>query len=77
MNMATFADDFKIFPDLHLTFHIGNEQSWKDDTYNDYLLHNKEQCSKIMTEFEKKLGKFDRSKIPGRFLTIIEKDGFV
>jgi hypothetical protein len=77
VNMATFADDFKVFPDLHLTFHIGNEKSWKTDTYNDYLLHNKEQCSKIMTGFEKKMGKFDRSKLPGRFLTLIEKDGFV
>ena len=72
-NIACFAKQFKIFTDLHLTFHIGDEESWKSDAYNDYFNHNRNECRKILTAFEQKFGKFDRDKIPGRFFTLLEK----
>lgn len=73
-NMACLANKFKIFTDLHATFHIGNEKSWKTNEYNDYLLHNQNQCRKILTNFEQKFGPFDRDKMPGRFFNLLEKD---
>lgn len=72
-NMAAFARRFKIFTDLHLTFHIGNEKSWKSGDYNDYLQHNRNECRKILETFEKELGPFDRTKIPGRFFRLLER----
>lgn len=71
VNMAAFARRFKIFTDLHLTFHIGNEKSWKSENYNDYLEHNKNECRKILEAFERELGPFDRTQIPGRFFRLL------
>ena len=40
LNTGNDAKRFEIFTDLHATFHIGNEKSWKTNRYDDYLLHN-------------------------------------
>jgi hypothetical protein len=69
-NMACLARQFQIFPDLHLTFHIGNKQVWKSADAAESLNHNKEECRKILMEFEKKIGPLDRTKIPGRFFRL-------
>lgn len=73
-NLAGLGKRFKIFTDLHATFHIGNEKSWKTDEYNDYLQHNQAECLRILTAFEKEFGPFDRDKIPGRFFRLLEKE---
>jgi len=73
INMACLASQFRIFADLHLTFHVGNEQSWKSDVYNEYLIHNRDECRKVLTAFEQRFGKYDREKIPGRFFRLLEK----
>jgi len=73
-NLAVVARRFRIFTDLHLTFHIGNEKSWKSDAYSDYLSHNRDECRKILEAFESELGPFDRAKIPGRFFRLLEKN---
>jgi hypothetical protein len=73
-NMASLAQRFKIFTDLHLTFHIGNEKLWKSEKYSDYLHHNLDECRKILEAFERELGPFDRAEIPGRFFHLLKKD---
>jgi hypothetical protein len=73
-NMACFAKKFKIFEDLHLTFHIGNERLWKSDRFEDYTRHNREECKRILVNFEKKFGAFNRDEVPGRFFRLIEKE---
>jgi len=73
-NMAVLARRFRIFTDLHLTFHIGNAKSWNVDAYSDYLAHNRDECRKILEEFERELGPFDRAKIPGRFFRLLERN---
>lgn len=72
-NMACLAKRFKIFEDLHLTFHIGDEKSWQAPQYGDYLAHNRSQCKKILDAFEKKLGRLERTEIPGRFYRLLER----
>ena len=67
-NMAALAKQFKVFKDLQATFHIGDERAWKSDEFSDYAEHNKSECRKILVEFDKKYGPFDRQKLPGRFL---------
>jgi len=69
-NMACFARRFNIFEDLHLTFHIGNEKSWKTPRFNDYTEHNRAECKRILLDFDKRYGPFPRDQIPGRFLTL-------
>ena len=67
-NMSCFSKKFEIFKDLHATFHIGNDRVWRSEHLNEYLEHNKNECKKILLEFEEKYGPFDRNKFPGRFL---------
>jgi hypothetical protein len=69
-NMACFARQFKIFEDLHLTFHIGNEKTWKTPQFEDYTEHNQAECKRILLDFDKKYGPFRRDQIPGHFLTL-------
>ena len=73
-NMACFAKEFKIFEDLHLTFHIGNERLWKSGRFEDYTRHNREECERILINFEKKYGPFKRDEFPGRFFRLLEKE---
>jgi len=74
-NMACFAKKLKIFEDLHMTFHIGNERLWKSDRFEDYTRHNREECKRILKNFEKKYGTFKRNEFPGRFFRLLEKPG--
>jgi len=68
-NMAPLATRFKVFTDMQMTFHIGDDRVWKTDEFSDYAEHNKEECRKTLEEFDKKYGPFDRNGLPGRFLT--------
>ncbi len=71
-NMACLAQRFTVFKDLHLTFHIGDERSWKTRQFDDYLEHNKSECKKILAAFEKQYGAFDREEFPGRFWRLLD-----
>lgn len=68
-NMAPLAKRFKVFKDLQMTFHIGNERVWRNDDFADYAAHNKEECRKTLLAFDEKYGPFDRKGLPGRFLS--------
>lgn len=72
-NMACFARQFRIFEDLHLTFHIGNDKIWQNPQWDDYLAHNKNECRQILVDFDQIYGPFDRTKLPGRFFLQLEK----
>jgi len=72
-NLAALAKRFKVFKDLQMTFHIGDERVWDSDDFSDYAGHNKEECRKTLMEFDKKYGPFDRKGLPGRFLTKFEE----
>lgn len=67
-NLATLGSNFKVFTDLHLTFHLGDERIWKNDQYSDYAEHNKQECREILLHFEQEFGPYDRTKLPGRYL---------
>lgn len=67
-NMAPLATRFKVFQDLQMTFHIGDDRVWQTNEFSDYAEHNKEECRKTLVEFDKKYGPFDRKGLPGRFL---------
>jgi len=74
-NMAPLASNFKIFDDLHMTFHIGDDRVWKSDEYADYAEHNKNECRKVLVDFDKKHGPFNRKNLPGRFLKKFSETG--
>ncbi len=58
-NLICNADNFIFLKDLHLTFHIGDDRSWRNTTLHDYTLHNLQEMNKIVAYYskEKKLKK--------------------
>ncbi len=73
-NLALLAERFKIFEDLHLTFHIGNRRVWKDENLADYNLHNREECRKILNHYDTLRGPLDRDELPGRFFRLLDRE---
>ena len=39
-NLIVHSNKFKVFENEYLTFHIGDDRSWKVEKYSDYDLHN-------------------------------------
>ncbi len=72
-NLACLAENFRIFADLHLTFHVGNEKAWKAERYSDYTEHNRGECRRILLDLEARFGPLDRDAIPGRFFRLLEE----
>ncbi len=48
-NVIAYADKFKVFEDEHLTFHLGDDRSWKVERFKDYDQHNEQQLLPILT----------------------------
>ncbi len=69
-NLICQANNFKEFTDEHLTFHIGNDETWKDEGFSDYRRHNIEEAKQILGDLERKYGPIDDSvKMPFLFFT--------
>ena len=47
-NLLAFADNPKIIKDGHLTFHLGDDRSWKTSENIDFDEHNESQVGKLM-----------------------------
>lgn len=47
-NIMAFSHKFKVFEELHLTFHIGDERIWQKNDYDDYSLHNETQLVNLL-----------------------------
>ncbi|MEP2934939.1 MAG: hypothetical protein ABJM06_04425 [Gilvibacter sp.] len=53
LNMKLFANNFHEFGEEYLTFHVGNDQVWRNPENDPYASHNKQEFEKI----KKKLGR--------------------
>jgi len=47
-NLMTFSNQFKIFENEFLTFHLGDDRVWNNDKLNDYEVHNEKELIKIL-----------------------------
>jgi hypothetical protein len=52
-NLVAYSRKFREFKELHLTFHIGNGQSWKDLRYKDYDDHNQIEALKALSSMDR------------------------
>lgn len=52
-NLALFSVNFFEFKDLHATFHIGNEKTWKNTALDDYKQFNHKEALKILDQLTK------------------------
>lgn len=60
-NLVCHASNFKEFKKKHLTFHIGNDKTWKRDEYRDYVAHNKSEAVTILEKLQEE--KYSPEKI--------------
>lgn len=71
-NLICHSEQLEIFKDMHLTFHIGDDQSWRVSEYSDYDKHNESQLHKILLDY-KASGLFNGKPLVEEFLQYIEK----
>ncbi|MDX1413069.1 MAG: hypothetical protein R3293_02700 [Candidatus Promineifilaceae bacterium] len=67
-NLQAYAENFRVFKDEHLTFHIGDERNWLNPVYADYDKYNTREVMRILEAIEAEIGPFKRDSIPGSFL---------
>ncbi len=48
INQALTSNTFKVFHNLHVTFHIGNDKIWTAKTLKDYEMHNQRELNQII-----------------------------
>ncbi|MCU0285059.1 MAG: hypothetical protein MUF15_01550 [Acidobacteria bacterium] len=58
-NMCVYASRFREFRDEHLTFHIGDPCTWRNEEFNDYFQENRQQYLNIFKQLENECGNFD------------------
>lgn len=58
-NLLWHGNRFKEFKDEHLTFHIGNDKIWKSQRFSDYIIRNKREALKALSELEAENGPLD------------------
>lgn len=51
LNLFAFARNFRTFGDLHATFHIGDDRTWRNEQYNPVEVHNKAILDSLLSQF--------------------------
>lgn len=67
-NLIAFADNFNEFKDEHLTFHLGDDRSWRSWRPSDYERHNTRELMTILARLERENGAFPTHTPPRAFL---------
>jgi hypothetical protein len=68
VNVLVHAKRFSLIQDAHLTFHIGDDMTWKSDRYSDYTEFNAREARTSLESLDKRYGPFDRTTVPGIYL---------
>ena len=58
VNLLCNAESYKRFKNLHLTFHLGADQGWRSDKYDDYAKQNLAEFEQILAYYEPCLSSF-------------------
>lgn len=61
LNLYFYANNFKLIEDAHLTFHLGDDQSWNNPEFNDYYEYNKKEFLKTISSLEQQYGELDQT----------------
>lgn len=52
LNFNSIAENFAVFKNLHLTFHLGDDQVWKSRQYEGAALHNERELQTLLREYD-------------------------
>jgi hypothetical protein len=70
-NLICHAANFHVFEDVHLTFHIGDEKTWRNPAYREYDQHNEDELYHILLGFQEQ-GLVKGKPLVEKFLKQIE-----
>ena len=62
-NLLCHGTQVTLFSDKHLTFHIGEDQPWRDGKFREMLEFNKQECERMLQQLESEFGHFDYTRI--------------
>lgn len=71
INMLCNSEKFKIFTELHLTFHIGNDKVWEKGNQEEYLIFNTEETDKIFEHYLNKNPELKNHPLVSRYLNTL------
>ncbi|NEN93580.1 MAG: hypothetical protein F6K48_33770 [Okeania sp. SIO3H1] len=74
INCLLNSDKFAQFKDLYLTFHVGEDGSWRKNKkkFKDYTLHNSQEMIKIMRKYEE-IQQLPYDPVFEKYLAIVER----
>ncbi|MCG3119031.1 MAG: hypothetical protein ALAOOOJD_01359 [bacterium] len=59
-NLVCHAQNFSVFRKLHLTFHLGDSQTWLKQKYSDYYAYNREAARRALAVLERTHGPLEK-----------------
>ncbi|MDH5681655.1 MAG: hypothetical protein OEZ36_08710, partial [Spirochaetota bacterium] len=62
-NLFIHSKKFYEFKKLHLTFHIGNSLTWRNNDFEDYTTHNKSIFDLIISQAENERKSFSKNEM--------------
>ena len=71
-NLLCTSKNFMEFKDKHLTFHLGDDMTWKAEDYSDYAAHNILQTEEIISKLKSVYGSVDGGGRYGYLLTFVQ-----
>jgi hypothetical protein len=58
LNLYRAASRFRLIEDAHLTFHVGDDRTWKNPGVSDYSEYNRREARRVIAQLEDKHGAF-------------------
>jgi hypothetical protein len=62
LNLVAFAERFRVFKNLHATFHLGDDRPWKSDRLTDLREFNRREAKGALLELEREIPVAHRSE---------------
>ena len=69
INLATHANRYHLLQDVHLSFHLGDDQTWRNGEFDEYRVFNEAEGLKALRALDEQYGPFDRNAVPGIYLS--------
>ena len=75
LNLACHSERFREFKDLQLTFHIGNDQIWKNPKLADYAQFGKRQFDLTVERLSERFGRLQKHRFAAAYSSFSNKRG--
>ncbi|SDL61414.1 hypothetical protein SAMN05421823_10751 [Catalinimonas alkaloidigena] len=74
VNLMAFANKFRVFEQAHLTFHLGDDRSWRNPDFADYDAFNRQALITIIHQLLEKPHVQQKPEVVHFFQEILKRD---